>query len=63
VFAISAISKRVSGSRSRSFEWAIGWMWWAPARAEVSRAPLSGTAFRKQKEKGTTEDEMVGWHH
>ena len=24
---------------------------------------MLGKIFKKQKQKGTTEDEMVGWHH
>ena len=31
-------------------------------RADISKDPDAGKDWR-QEEKGTTEDEMVGWHH
>ena len=40
------------------------WILWPPDVKSwlVRKAPASGKGWR-QEEKGTAEDEMVGWHH
>ena len=39
-------------------------MLWPPdAKSRLIGKDLDAGKDRRQKEKGTTEDEMVGWHH
>ena len=38
-------------------------LWPPDAKSRLIRKDLDGGKDRRQEEKGTTEDEMVGWHH
>ena len=35
---------------------------WPPMSRVIGKYPVAGKDWR-QEDKGTTEDEMVGWHH
>ena len=59
------------GPSSQGYGFSSGhvWMWeldhkesWAPKNWLIGKDPDAGQDWR-QEEKGTTEDEMVGWHH
>ena len=38
-------------------------LWPPDAKSRLTEKPSDTGKDRRQEEKGTTEDEMVGWHH
>ena len=64
----STAAPTVSGNDARvaflkSFGWDVATSPKESSQVKIPSEPSEAGKDRRQEEKGTTEDEMVGWHH